>query len=73
MDLLCMILTLLDYNFLPTSIFHAEIAQVRERLFHKNGTIQKSNTELPDPMGQIITLQRKVYIPVKENPTVRLV
>ncbi|VDD79685.1 unnamed protein product [Mesocestoides corti] len=54
-------------------ILEKEIAQVRERLFHKNGSIQKNNTELPDPSGPIITLQRKVYIPVKENPTYNFV
>ncbi|KAL5964675.1 Protein quaking [Taenia solium] len=54
-------------------ILEKEIAQVRERLFHKNGSIQMSNTDLPDPSGQIITLQRKVYIPVKENPTYNFV
>ncbi|VUZ47903.1 unnamed protein product [Hymenolepis diminuta] len=50
-----------------------EIAQVRERLFHKNGSIQMNNTDLPDPSGQIVTLQRKVFIPVKENPTYNFV
>ncbi|KAM7542359.1 hypothetical protein Aperf_G00000005182 [Anoplocephala perfoliata] len=54
-------------------ILEKEIAQVRERLFHKNGSIQMSNTDLPDPSGQIVTLQRKVYIPVKENPTYNFV
>ncbi|VDO04771.1 unnamed protein product [Rodentolepis nana] len=49
-----------------------EIAQVRERLFHKNGSIQMNSTDLPDPSGQIVTLQRKVFIPVKENPTLTL-
>nr|CDS34514.2 hypothetical protein HmN_000886900 [Hymenolepis microstoma] len=65
-------------NF-PNTFKHLElilekgIAQVRERLFHKNGSIQVNNTDLPDPSGQIVTLQRKVFIPVKENPTVNFV
>ncbi|KAM3176919.1 hypothetical protein ACTXT7_005561 [Hymenolepis weldensis] len=54
-------------------ILEKEIAQVRERLFHKNGSIQMNNTDLPDPSGQIVTLQRKVFIPVKENPTYNFV
>nr|CUU97936.1 hypothetical transcript [Hymenolepis microstoma] len=54
-------------------ILEKEIAQVRERLFHKNGSIQVNNTDLPDPSGQIVTLQRKVFIPVKENPTYNFV
>ncbi|BHF69106.1 hypothetical protein SprV_0301214800 [Sparganum proliferum] len=49
-------------------ILEKEITLVRERLFHKNGSIQKAASELPEPSGPIVTLQKKVFVPVKENP-----
>lgn len=47
-----------------------EIAKVRSALFH----LESSNKEaliLPDASGNVITVQEKVYVPVKEFPDVR--
>ncbi|VDL97181.1 unnamed protein product [Schistocephalus solidus] len=54
-------------------ILEKEITLVRERLFHKNGSIQKAASELPEPSGPIVTLQKKVFVPVKENPNYNFV
>ncbi|KAL5284273.1 QKI family protein [Megaselia abdita] len=44
-----------------------EIAKVRASLFQING-VQKEPLTLPDPDGQAVTLNEKVYVPVKEHP-----
>ncbi|XP_055384757.1 protein held out wings isoform X2 [Condylostylus longicornis] len=44
-----------------------EIAKVRASLFQING-MQKEPLSLPDPDGQPVTLNEKVYVPVKEHP-----
>ncbi|XP_049284834.1 protein held out wings isoform X2 [Anopheles funestus] len=44
-----------------------EIAKVRASLFHING-VTKEPLQLPDPEGESITMNEKVYVPVKEYP-----
>ncbi|KAF6777964.1 hypothetical protein AHF37_02361 [Paragonimus kellicotti] len=54
-------------------ILEKEITRVRERLFHLNESFRKSENELPEPAGNITTLQEKVFVPVKENPNYNFV
>lgn len=56
---------LVFFNFL------LEIAKVRASLFQING-VQKEPLTLPDPDGQAVTLNEKVYVPVKEHPDVSI-
>lgn len=49
--------------------FFAEIARVRGNLFHLSGT-KTEPLELPEPIGPVVTLSEKVYVPVKEHPDV---
>uniref|UniRef100_A0A336LT59 CSON003657 protein n=1 Tax=Culicoides sonorensis TaxID=179676 RepID=A0A336LT59_CULSO len=49
-----------------------EIAKVRASLFQING-VRKEPLELPEPDGQAITLNEKVYVPTKEHPDVSLI
>lgn len=51
--------------------FFLEIAKVRASLFQING-VQKEPLTLPDPDGQAVTLNEKVYVPVKEHPDVSI-
>ncbi|ETN61868.1 quaking protein A [Anopheles darlingi] len=44
-----------------------EISKVRASLFHING-VTKEPLQLPDPDGETVTLNEKVYVPVKEHP-----
>ncbi|XP_037029181.1 protein held out wings isoform X4 [Bradysia coprophila] len=44
-----------------------EIAKVRASLFQING-VQKTPLQLPEPDGTPVTLNEKVYVPVKEHP-----
>ncbi|XP_055906589.1 protein held out wings isoform X2 [Eupeodes corollae] len=44
-----------------------EIARVRASLFQING-VKKEPLTLPDPEGTPITLNEKVYVPVREHP-----
>jgi protein quaking len=44
-----------------------EIAKVRASLFQING-VRKEPLSLPEPEGQPVTLNEKVYVPVKEHP-----
>ncbi|XP_076357337.1 protein held out wings-like isoform X1 [Tachypleus tridentatus] len=44
-----------------------EIAKVRSSLLQKNGA-KKEPLLLPHPEGEIVTLQEKVFVPVKEYP-----
>lgn len=46
-----------------------EIAKVRASLFQING-VQKTPLQLPEPDGTPVTLNEKVYVPVKEHPDV---
>lgn len=48
-------------------ILDEEIARVRGNLFHLSGTKQEP-LELPEPIGPVVTLSEKVYVPVKEHP-----
>lgn len=48
----------------------AEITRVRQKLFHLNESVKKTENELPVPSGNIVSLQEKVFVPVKENPNV---
>lgn len=47
----------------------AEIAKVRASLFQING-VRKEPLSLPDAEGAPVTLNEKVYVPVKEHPDV---
>lgn len=51
--------------------FFAEIAKVRASLFQING-VKKEPLKLPEPDGQPITLNEKVYVPIREHPDVSL-
>lgn len=46
-----------------------EIAKVRASLFQING-VRKEPLKLPEPEGPAVTLNKKVYVPVKEHPDV---
>lgn len=46
-----------------------EIARVRASLFQING-VRKEPLQLPEPDGETVTLNEKVYVPVKEHPDV---
>lgn len=46
-----------------------EISKVRASLFQING-IKKEPLKLPDAEGPPVTLNEKVYVPVKEHPDV---
>lgn len=46
-----------------------EIAKVRASLFQING-VRKEPLQLPEPDGETVTLNEKVYVPVKEHPDV---
>ncbi|CAL8106651.1 unnamed protein product [Orchesella dallaii] len=48
-------------------ILDEEIARVRGNLFHLSGT-KSEPLELPEPIGPVVTLSEKVYVPVKEHP-----
>lgn len=47
----------------------AEIARVRASLFQING-VKKEPLNLPDPEGPAVSLNEKVYVPVREHPDV---
>lgn len=47
----------------------AEIARVRASLFQING-VKKEPLTLPEPEGAMVTLNEKVYVPVREHPDV---
>lgn len=47
----------------------AEIAKVRASLFQING-VKKEPLKLPEPDGTPVTLNEKVYVPVREHPDV---
>lgn len=47
----------------------SEISKVRASLFQING-IKKEPLKLPDAEGTPMTLNEKVYVPVKEHPDV---
>ena len=49
--------------------FFIEIARVRASLFQING-VRKEPLQLPEPDGETVTLNEKVYVPVKEHPDV---
>uniref|UniRef100_A0AAG5DRY6 K Homology domain-containing protein n=1 Tax=Anopheles atroparvus TaxID=41427 RepID=A0AAG5DRY6_ANOAO len=44
-----------------------EISKVRASLFQING-VTKEPLQLPEPDGETVTLNEKVYVPVKEHP-----
>ncbi|XP_030369804.1 protein held out wings isoform X4 [Scaptodrosophila lebanonensis] len=44
-----------------------EIARVRASLFQING-VKKEPLTLPEPEGAVVTLNEKVYVPVREHP-----
>lgn len=52
-------------------LFIAEIARVRASLFQING-VKKEPLNLPDPEGPTVSLNEKVYVPVREHPDVSI-
>lgn len=54
------------------SLLFSEIARVRASLFQING-VRKEPLQLPEPDGETVTLNEKVYVPVKEHPDVSFV
>lgn len=56
----------LYYFFL---FFLLEIAKVRASLFQING-VRKEPLKLPEADGVALTMNEKVYVPVKEHPDV---
>lgn len=54
------------------SLLFSEIARVRASLFQING-VRKEPLQLPEPDGETVTLNEKVYVPVKEHPDVSTV
>lgn len=48
-----------------------EIAKVRASLFQING-VKKEPLKLPEPDGTPVTLNEKVYVPVREHPDVSI-
>ncbi|XP_017073507.1 protein held out wings isoform X6 [Drosophila eugracilis] len=44
-----------------------EIARVRASLFQING-VKKEPLTLPEPEGSVVTMNEKVYVPVREHP-----
>uniref|UniRef100_A0A1A9VGC4 Uncharacterized protein n=1 Tax=Glossina austeni TaxID=7395 RepID=A0A1A9VGC4_GLOAU len=47
--------------------FFEEIARVRASLFQING-VKKEPLQLPEPEGPAVSLNEKVYVPVREHP-----
>jgi len=50
-------------------LWFTEIARVRGNLFHLSGN-KVEPLDLPEPVGPVLTLSEKVYVPVKEHPDV---
>jgi len=50
--------------------FVAEVNRVRGNLFHLNSA--KDHMMLPDPVGPVLTLQEKLFVPVKDHPDVSI-
>lgn len=57
------------YFFIYFSVYVTEIAKVRASLFQING-VKKEPLKLPEPDGTPVTLNEKVYVPVREHPDV---
>uniref|UniRef100_A0A1I8GFL6 KH domain-containing protein n=1 Tax=Macrostomum lignano TaxID=282301 RepID=A0A1I8GFL6_9PLAT len=53
-------------------ILETEITRVRSQLFHFNGA-KRASDDLPEGEGPIVTVQEKVFIPVKDNPSYNFV
>ena len=47
----------------------SEISKVRASLFQING-VRKEPLQLPEPDGQPVQMNEKVYVPVREHPDV---
>lgn len=52
----------------------SEINRVRKDMYSDtvNGLVDKHPLELPEPIGPIVHLQEKLFVPVKEYPDVSL-
>lgn len=59
-------------NVIFLFLLFSEIARVRASLFQING-VRKEPLQLPEPDGETVTLNEKVYVPVKEHPDVSFV
>jgi len=55
--------------FLSFLLIFPEIARVRASLFQING-VKKEPLTLPEPEGSVVTMNEKVYVPVREHPDV---
>lgn len=62
------VIQLLTGDFLCVS----EINRVRKDMYSDtvNGLVDRHPLELPEPMGPIVHLQEKLFVPVKEYPDV---
>lgn len=62
------VVQLLTRDFLCVS----EINRVRKDMYSDtvNGLVDRHPLELPEPMGPIVHLQEKLFVPVKEYPDV---
>lgn len=59
----------INYFSLLRPFTYTEISKVRASLFQING-VRKEPLTLPDAEGTPVTLNEKVYVPVKEHPDV---
>lgn len=63
------LMTTFNKLYFISFLIFTEISKVRASLFQING-VRKEPLELPEPDGQAVTLNEKVYVPVKEHPDV---
>lgn len=65
-------LLLLFPDHRPVFICLSEINRVRKHMYSDtvNGLVDRHPLELPEPMGPIVHLQEKLFVPVKEYPDV---
>ena len=57
------------FSFVFCLLSLLEINKVRQNLFQING-VEKKPMTLPEPEGQVVSRQEKVYVPVEEHPEV---
>lgn len=60
------------FPFLSLFVCASEINRVRKDMYSDtvNGLVDKHPLELPEPVGPIVHLQEKLFVPVKEYPDV---
>ena len=62
--------SLYNIGILDIYSFLAEVNRVRGNLFHLNSA--KDQIMLPEPIGPVVTLQEKLFVPVKDHPDVSI-